>query len=95
MHILTVGNMQIHVCPLESGTMRNKETLNVNDSYTVEELKAKIQDKVDIPCDQQHLIYNGTHLEDFKTLYCYGICEGSNISVLKQWRYIDYKATHT
>ena len=74
--------MLIHVWTLEG----KKETLNVNSSYNIEELKAMIQDKLGIPYDEQHWIYGGKLLEDGRTLSSYNIRKGANIHVVRRAR---------
>ena len=44
-------------------------TLKVPETITVEELKAKVQDKEGIPPDQQKLVWDGKLLEDGKLRY--------------------------
>lgn len=70
--------MQVFVKTLIGQTI----TLEVYPSDTVRTLKEKIQEKDDIPPDQQRLIYNGRQLEDEKKISYYDIQNLSTIHLL-------------
>ena len=74
--------MQIVVKSLTGGS----HTLNVISNDTVEDLRAKIQDRTGVPPCQQRIVYNFVRLEGTRSLSRYGIGNGAVIHMILKLR---------
>ena len=64
-------------------TDRKLIMIEINNDLTIREIKKKIQEKLGIDPEEQKLIFQGSILDDTKTVSEYQICDKSEIDLVE------------
>ena len=80
---LPIKNKEVEQLQIFIKTLTGKEiVLTVAPSFTIQKLKCEIQDREEIPSDQQRIIFAGAQLEDSRTLASYNIKTESTLNLI-------------